>query len=819
MMMPRRWRPLALLQVLLLAGVALLHAGPNRYGHSERVERHMLPAVSTGPQEPAWSPDGRWIAFSMRGDIWKMPAAGGEAVALTSGPGYHFEPAWSPDGTQLAVSYDLSGNLDIGVVSADGGDVRRVTTDLQVDVQPAWSRDGKHLYFASARREGRFRIYRQALDDTAAVGVVSGIHPDVSPDGNELAYVASVQGRMGSGGLWVRSLVDTAAPPRLVLYEETAFRMKPSWTPDGQNILYVSDVMGSNDVAIIPAAGGNPIVLTIDMKWDEFTPSPSPDGTRFAFVSNRTGPTTLYTSELGGGPIANWTEPAIGSRKPVRTTGQIRFTVEGPDGRPMPARIYLSASDGRSYSPEGGFHRVSSATETHFFHTAGVSEVDVPAGGTVIEAVRGPEWKPARVTLDVPARGRVEATIRLERLVDMPAQSWYSGDTHGHDRHQGEFGLTHENFFNQVLAEDLHVYNALVHMDGTRLMGRWEDLTGKPHPLSTATHILQYGEEYRGGLGHLGIIGISKYILPFSPGVGPIAFSQPVLGATYVEAAHKQGGIAGPGHPFYSRITRPSGLSGSSLPVDYALGKGDFFDIAAMSSDEMYSVEAYYMFLNCGFRIAATGGTDSFGDVWRDPPLGADRTFVRVEGPLTLESWMAGIRSQRTFATTGPLVFLTAGGKQPGDELQVRGSQPVAVRIRAVSITPMDTVEFIVNGAVEKTVRATNPLKVDVEASVAIPMGGWIAARVRGPSTPYVTDSYAFAQTSPVYVVRDGRRFASATDARFMGEAVEALRTREQFTKWRSTADRDAFHKALDQAREVYRQIEQGNSTTQSRSQ
>ena len=90
---------------------------------------------------------------------------------------------------------------------------------------------------------------------------------------------------------------------------------------------------------------------------------------------------------------------------------------------------------------------------------------------------------------------------------------------------------------------------------------------------------------------------------------------------------------------------------------------------------------------------------------------------------------------------------------------------------------------------------------------------------VRGPSTPYVTDSYAFAQTSPVYVVRDGRPYASAADARFMGEAVEALRTSQQFTKWRSTADSAAFHKALEQAREVYRQIEQRNSSVQSRSQ
>jgi len=107
----------------------------------------MFPAISSGPLDPAWSPDGKWIAFSMRGDIWKVPADGGDAVALTAGPAYHFEPAWSPDGARVAFTYEKpavgqeKSNLEIGIVSAEGGPEQPLITNAAVDMQPAWSPD------------------------------------------------------------------------------------------------------------------------------------------------------------------------------------------------------------------------------------------------------------------------------------------------------------------------------------------------------------------------------------------------------------------------------------------------------------------------------------------------------------------------------------------------------------------------------------------------------------------------------------------------------------------------------------------------------
>ena len=804
----RRAVALAIVLIVSSRSPSSLTAGPSRYGQSDRVERHLLPVVSTGPMDPAWSPDGRWIAFSMRGDIWKVPADGGTAVALTQGPAYHFEPAWSPDGTRIAMSMDLDGNLDIGVVSADGGDVERITRAPAIDIEPTWSHDGTSLFFASSRQRG-FGVFRRDLTTGADTLVVRGIQPAVSPNGAQLAYVAPVRGMLGTGGLWVKDLPD--GQPRLVHYEETEYRMKPAWTPDGNAFLYDSDQLGSNDVAIVPADGGNGIVLTNDDAAEdrELAPTPSPDGTRFAFVSTRSGPTKLYTTAIGGGPVASWREVPITARRSRVPTGRVRIRVLGPDGTPMAAQIQLVASDGRTYAPDGGFHRVIAATETHYFLTTGRDDVELPAGNASIEAMRAFEYKPRTVRVDVPAGGARSVDIRLDRLIDLPARGWYSGDTHIHDLHQGEFGLSHDWFFRELVAADLHVTNALVHMDGTRLMGRWTDLTGKPSPLSTPSYILQYGEEFRGSLGHIGMLGIRRFVLPLTAGSQDTPYAQPTLEAPYLAGARQQGGLAGFPHPYLGSVETPAGVGATLIPVEAALGLGDYFDVASLYSDERRSTHVYYRLLNAGFHLPATGGTDNFSDVYRDPPPGADRTYVHVRGRLTLESWLDGIRRGRTFASTGPIVFLDVAGHEPGDQIDLPASGPEALHVHAeaTSIAPMDSLVIVVNGTSARTIAAKDSLHVVFDGAVPIPHGGWIAARVEGPSSRHVWDSYAFAQTSPVYVVRGGVQWRSAADARFLAQAVEATWERVTNAPWRSPEERDRFRAALDQARSVYERI------------
>ena len=241
--------------------------------------------------------------------------------------------------------------------------------------------------------------------------------------------------------------------------------------------------------------------------------------------------------------------------------------------------------------------------------------------------------------------------------------------------------------------------------------------------------------------------------------------------------------------------------------MDVALGKGEFYDVASLYSDELASSEMYYRLLNCGFRLAATGGTDNFPDVWRDPPPGTDRTYVKVDGPLTVASWLAGIKAGRTFGTTGPIVEFTVDGQPMGSELRLPAGGPGTVRVHAVvsSIAPVGEMQIVVNGkAVSGVVAGAGATRATVDKDVSIPDGGWIAVRVVGPASKYIADSYSFAQTTPVYVVRDGKPFVSKEDAKFLVEVVNGIWERSGRGPWRSEAERVAFKREIDQARAVY---------------
>ena len=143
------------------------------------------------PRYPSISPDGSEIVFTWRGDLWKVPSAGGLAARLTANPRDDLRSAWSPDGSQLAFSSDRSGWENIHLMNADGTNVRQITdTDRGLELS-GFSADGRYVLFG-ARIEGDVyradRPYRVSVDG----GSIERLHdafgtwPQVGADGQVL---------------------------------------------------------------------------------------------------------------------------------------------------------------------------------------------------------------------------------------------------------------------------------------------------------------------------------------------------------------------------------------------------------------------------------------------------------------------------------------------------------------------------------------------------------------------------------------------------------------------------------------------------------
>jgi Tol biopolymer transport system component/C-terminal processing protease CtpA/Prc len=100
---------------------------------------------------PAISPDGQTIVFTYRGDLYRVPAAGGAATPLTIHEAHDFMPVWSRDGKRLAFASDRHGNFDVFVIPAEGGEARRLTFHSADEFPYAFEPGDRAIVFGAAR--------------------------------------------------------------------------------------------------------------------------------------------------------------------------------------------------------------------------------------------------------------------------------------------------------------------------------------------------------------------------------------------------------------------------------------------------------------------------------------------------------------------------------------------------------------------------------------------------------------------------------------------------------------------------------------------
>src|SRR6266700_3076007 len=502
-------------------------------------------------------------------------------------------------------------------------------------------------------------------------------------------------------------------------------------------------------------------------------------------VSNEGGNTSLWVIDVPGGQRQRILATRRRYHGPV---GRLRLEVVDHAGRPLPARISVTRPDGRAYAPDDAwrhadeaFDRGEGSFEYGYFHTSGPAELTVPAGPAHVAVWHGPEFRVGRAEATVRAGGTTVRRIVLDRVADLPAQGWWSGDLHVHMNYGGAYRNTPEHLAFQGRAEDLHVVENLVVNKEQRIPDIAYFRTD-PDPASSRHFLLLHSQEFHTSYwGHTALLGLTDhYLLPEYAGY-PITAAASLFpaNADVADLAHAQGALFGYVHPFDTQPDPTDTTEGLTyeLPVDAALGKVDYMEVMGYS-DHLVTSGIWYRLLNCGFRIPAGAGTDAFPNFasLRGPP-GLVRVFVRAGRRLDRATWTTGLKAGRTFVTNAPLLEFTLGGREIGDEIRLPAGGRLTARVGLRSSVPIDHLEVIGNGSVVATIpRRRDRTATSDTVSFRVARSGWYVLRAWSdrPALP-ILDLYPFGSTSPIYV-RVGREpVRSREDAEFFARWIDRL--------------------------------------------
>jgi serine/threonine protein kinase len=409
---------LAVLVIVVAAGWFYFSA-PRKYsGPPPR----LVPFTSSPGKkgEPSFSPDGNEVAFSWQGENPKDPrihhiyvqlVGAGKPLQLTSGMSSDQNPRWSPDGRFIAFTRGTLEGLSYYIVPALGGPERKIGSYNMGDFAGGgitWAPDGKYL--AVADRGAKSGV--AAGTTISFISVESGerresniempgpyvLAPAFSPDGKYLAFISG-PGFLASD-VYVAPV--TGGKPR-ALTSVHALMTGVAWTPDSRELVFDSTHQGPSTLWRIPLAGGDPQPLSVAAS-DAFQPTVAPKGNRLAFQRSAVD-TNLWTVPLS------------------------------PAGRELPTRIVASTAEDSdpSISPDGlriAFSSTRSGIpEIYVCAADGSNQIQLTS---LKNGAGSPAWSPDanQIAFDSQAEGRLDVyVIAAEGGAPHRLTTWSSDST------------------------------------------------------------------------------------------------------------------------------------------------------------------------------------------------------------------------------------------------------------------------------------------------------------------------------------------------------------------------------------------------------
>lgn len=487
--------------------------------------------------------------------------------------------------------------------------------------------------------------------------------------------------------------------------------------------------------------------------------------------------------------------------------GEAELTVEVREresGKPVPARFYLKDEKGAPQTPAGVIS-YSKGEENHFIAARGFT-IRLSEGRYTLTVERGPEYRSQSFTIALKAGQAFRQTVLMDRWIDMNHRGWYSGDLHNHRKPEEMPGI--------LLAEDLNVAPAItdwIYEDGP---------ISRPPPLTRA--VLQADPKHVYSL-------LDKEIERLGSGPGAIILlrlSSPMAFEGYrlsppndilCGQAHAAGGHVDAEKMVWRDTAALVALNqidtvgiihnkfnphGVELETDrWGMIPKDRPIYNTPRGMPLWSMDVYYRFLNCCFRLPVSAGSASGV---KPSPVGYNRVYVHLDNSFSYDNWFKALKAGRSFATNGPMLFLTIGGKGPGSALSLFGSgqKPLRVRAEALSAGRLDRLEIIYNGSVLQAVSdSQGPGRLSINLEKAFERPGWVVARCFEQPGKTIH----FAHTSPIYLQAGKRAHIVAADARFFVDWIDReIRFYQESGDFKSVDDRNEMLYFFKKARRIY---------------